>query len=432
MLKKEYLEVLIINFNHLVLLIGTNPLPNLVVAEYFLRNNPELKEIWLVHSEKTDRQKGTGVLARNLEEILQHDYKSKIKFPLHKIPLSNVSDAKQIVRDLKDDFFEKLSSKSSVHLNYTGGTKVMGVHVYRAIEENIKISEKSFSYINSREYQVVDDEQRGITDDLRKEINITFSELIKLHGYKRINSDSDFDFTIAVETFKTNIEENLLNKYFEYYKKKRYLFTSRNRSGKLAEHINELKDELKRFKPNNTFLSIIKAMPDGCRFFSEDENFMTPHSDNECKNAIKFIDGGWLEDYIYYVLKKNLKDYGFEILKNWEIKKDKWNTNFELDVILMQGYQLIGISCTTSNMKARCKSKGFEIIHRTRQIGGAEAKAILVTMMDKDKKTKADLRPIVQEELEIDTGGTASNILVLGERDLQEKQLLDKIKIFLK
>lgn len=39
------------SFEHLILLIGTNPLPNYVVAEYFLKNNPDLKTVWLVYSE---------------------------------------------------------------------------------------------------------------------------------------------------------------------------------------------------------------------------------------------------------------------------------------------------------------------------------------------------------------------------------------------
>ena len=42
----------IYTFKDLVLLIGTNPLPNFVVAEYFLGKNKNIKKIWLVHSEE--------------------------------------------------------------------------------------------------------------------------------------------------------------------------------------------------------------------------------------------------------------------------------------------------------------------------------------------------------------------------------------------
>ncbi len=36
------------NFENLVLLVGTNPLPNYVVGKHFLMNNPDLKKIWQV------------------------------------------------------------------------------------------------------------------------------------------------------------------------------------------------------------------------------------------------------------------------------------------------------------------------------------------------------------------------------------------------
>lgn len=39
-------------FEHLILLIGTNPLPNFVVAEYFLRENSNLKNLYLIYSEE--------------------------------------------------------------------------------------------------------------------------------------------------------------------------------------------------------------------------------------------------------------------------------------------------------------------------------------------------------------------------------------------
>ncbi|MGC8651581.1 MAG: DUF1887 domain-containing protein, partial [Minisyncoccia bacterium] len=62
------------------------------------------------------------------------------------------------------------------------------------------------------------------------------------------------------------------------------------------------------------------------------------------------------------------------------LKAQKRNSpNFELDIFLINGYQLIGISLTTSTRQGECKLKGFEVIHRVKQIGGDESKAILIT-----------------------------------------------------
>lgn len=40
------------HFSDLVLLVRTNPLPNYVVAKYFIKSNPHLRNIWLVYSER--------------------------------------------------------------------------------------------------------------------------------------------------------------------------------------------------------------------------------------------------------------------------------------------------------------------------------------------------------------------------------------------
>lgn len=125
-------------FTDLVLLIGTNPLPNYVVAEFFLKHNQELKHIWLVHSEGVARQVGTRTQAGNLENVLKerHPHNSKLSFPLPKVALSNVSNAKEVLHDANEKLIKKLPENSHVHLNYTGGTKAMGTHVYRAVERD--------------------------------------------------------------------------------------------------------------------------------------------------------------------------------------------------------------------------------------------------------------------------------------------------------
>ncbi|RMD58070.1 MAG: hypothetical protein D6828_03055, partial [Nitrospirae bacterium] len=100
------------------------------------------------------------------------------------------------------------------------------------------------------------------------------------------------------------------------------------------------------------------------------------------------------------------------------------NQKFEIDVILIKGYQLVGVSCTTDSTKGLCKSKGFEIFLRTRQIGGEEARAVLVTRL------KSSVRDELQDELEVDTGGK-ENILILGEEDLKGDILKTKFKEFI-
>lgn len=417
-------------FTDLVLLIGTNPLPNFVVAKYFLENNRNLKHIWLIHSEKNQNQAGTDVQANCLEKVLHEQYKSKKEklFPLKKRALSNVSNAKLIFDDVNTKFISQLSRENTVHLNYTGGTKAMGIHVYRAIEqENKKSLGKSYSYLDGRNFQIVNDANKIITDNLRDKISIDFKTLIELHGFFRCNNEkSDVDFTGTIEAFKNLINEGKLDQYYsEKGGYNRILFENKDKPGELAKEVKKLKiEELNAFTPNDVFASIIDSMPEGYRLF-QNKKFVAPATNNPCKNAIKFLDGGWFEEYVFTIFKDALNS-SYTIDKNWEIKKEGWNTYFELDVIILKGYQLIGVSCTTSNNKSECKNKGFEIIHRTSQIGGDEAKAILVTSMCSEQKKT------LEEELKVETGSTSANILVLGKDDWREDIFKEEINIFLK
>jgi len=406
-------------FDHLVLLIGTNPLPNFVVAEYFLKKERNLRNIWLVHSEKTIHQEGTLNYAENLSAVLMARHPDKgISFNF--VPVTAISDARQIRHDINEFLISRLPQNSIIQLNYTGGTKVMSIHVYLALSGEVKKRlVKSFTYLDARTFRIVDDTAGILTVDLRGEVSLTFEELIKLHGFRRKNKNSIcVDFSSAVHVFRKAIESRRLLEFLDNKSGyNRAMFESKKKKRELAERIDDIdQDLLNSFKPNEVFQCILSAMPDGYRVF---ENGIG----KRFKKAVKFLDGEWLEEYIYSVLKEHLKGSS-EILKNWEMKKEGWIGCFELDVIVMKGYQLFGISCTTSQDKSLCKSKGFEVIHRSRQIGGDEAKAVLVTLLDDERKKQ------LRDEVLLDTGALTENILVLGLCDIGLDPFMRKMDDF--
>jgi hypothetical protein len=345
------------DFRHLILLIGTNPLPNFVVADYFLQHNENLRKIWLIYSKTVKSfQAGTRSQAKNLEKLLQKKWegKRKLQFPFETfIELSDVSNAAQIKRDIPDEMIKELKNSEGFHLNYTGGTKAMSTHVYRILEQVKNKEEKAFSYLDARKFRLIDDDKdEEIADDLRREVTITFDELFDLHGFNERKQKTD---------------------------------TKQNSEQKLQE------------------------------FKSDIEN-------GRIKGGLE----GWIfEDYIYEILDQNIKsklNNNQPMLQNQLIKKSGWEKNFELDVILLHGYQLTGISC--SLQKEELKLKGFEIIHRIRQIGGDEAKSVLITAL-KSRDTEN-----LQNELLHDTGGD-KNILVLGIDDLKKERLVSEIEKFI-
>jgi len=212
------------DFNILILLVGTNPLPNFVVPEYFLKRNNSLKEIFLIYSEERGRQRGTKSYADNLQKLLQSRHGNR-NLEFHLIHLSNISSAKEIERDLRDGLMSHLKNNLSIHLNYTGGTKVMATHVYRWIENYAKNKNinASFSYLDARDFRIVDDNiKENITGDLRDEISLSLKELIELHGFIRTNEPSDASqlFEDAIKEFKKLIEADRLKDYFATYNRK--------------------------------------------------------------------------------------------------------------------------------------------------------------------------------------------------------------------
>lgn len=418
------------NFDHLVLLIGTNPLPNFVVADYFLQENPKLRTIWLLHSEKNQYQGGTLEFAENLEKLLwrRRLEETNRKMEFRKVPLSDVSDAQAIKRDIENNIGKKINKGEIIHLNYTGGTKSMSTHAYWVVREMSDTDTTTFSYLDGRNFRLVSDRKGILEGNLRRHVTATVKELVALHGFERKKGkESPFVFTDALQIFEGLIENGTTAVFYETDGFKREMFT--DKKGFLAEKRGAITQEnlekLETFEPGELLLSINAAMPEDYRLFSAEGRFLEKITNAKFEAAVKFLDGFWLEEYVARALQPITDDH-VTMEQNWNLLKPGWrkDMDFELDILLMNGYQLTGISCTTDDKRGLCKSKGFEVIHRTRQIGGGEARSVLITRLNPGWK-KA-----VQEELLHETGGLLGNILVLGEKDLKKERLIDKIQEF--
>ena len=167
---------------HLALLVGTNPLPNYVVAKYFLETNLALHTIWLIYTTETES------IAERLKTGLKK-YHPRIIFK--KCYLSAPGDAKKIRHEITNAMKSVLKSDESIHLNYTGGTKSMAVQSYRTVFTEVKdILNVSFSYLDTRDFILKSDDNTFKTDDLRGKIRIDIEDLLKLHDCRTKGTDS--------------------------------------------------------------------------------------------------------------------------------------------------------------------------------------------------------------------------------------------------
>ena len=81
---------------------------------------------------------------------------------------------------------------------------------------------------------------------------------------------------------------------------------------------------------------------------------------------------------------------------------------FELDVVAVLGYQIVVVSCTVSTSPDMIKQKGMEAITRARQLGGDEARAIvLCAAHPNDQK-------YIEAELQDETGSSDLPLQIWG------------------
>jgi len=436
-----------LNFSNLVLLVGTNPLPNYVVAKYFCSNNKNLRRIWLLYSEKTAFEEGTKQYAEDIEAVLK-----KIKPDIHieKSPLSDVSKDCDITKDVKDQLLQGIDRNSKVHLNYTGGTKSMAVHVYRFLEENLN-NRFSASYLDARNYCIVFDNRiEKDTDDLRGNIKISWDDLLQLHNCKRTLGETKY-----LDCLKQVEKENLLQRMINMAEKGKLLeikkfYQKCNNIGLFSKPkeneaidmscLKELiDDKLASFNPKNNpeLFEFLAAFPEEDRIVDENGNWLYdnfPYSGkNRSKNTNKlngFLSGKWLEAYVYWVIKTKKPE--LDPIINLSARTLKKNTpkTFEIDILVKNGYQICGISCGTAMGKgceSQLKQKGFEVILRSRQLGGDEALAILVTILQKEDPGDKEKIRNLKQDLKDSTRTNPQKFIVLCAEDLHPNKLYEKI-----
>ena len=128
--------------DHLFLLIGKNPLPNYVAAKTLLR---EGGIPYLVHT------RDTLTSAQRLWEMLRDDVPELESDPL--ISLDDQESDAHYIKTKIEQQVGQIEKNEQVGLNYTGGTKAMSVHAYRALFK--ARPDAIFSYLDPRNWKCV-------------------------------------------------------------------------------------------------------------------------------------------------------------------------------------------------------------------------------------------------------------------------------------
>ncbi|MEY3868807.1 MAG: hypothetical protein RLZZ338_2698 [Cyanobacteriota bacterium] len=391
--------------DHLFLLVGENPLPNYVAAKTLLR---EGGKPYLVYSQHTFEA------YKRLKEVLGLTEEEKIELWNNEANAFEIQKAiKEKVKKLQKDYPET----TRFGLNYTGGTKAMAVHAYQALlDPELKLAEKPrFSYLDSRSLFMMFERKNNNPIGLpvpTKKLEIKGETLFSLHGLRwkgdpPISSAKCLDAVYQLRDLYIQIIENNENHRFsnpshedrttkewqqwcekvmkhetwEYKKDKKYCdWKDEDVLEKVELDLNTAPTAIKNilmpaFGATNNKLSLKTAQ--------EKEHFEKIH------HVCEWLNCGWLE---HYVLSEVLKisqtsqidgiSASFNIVDVDQKSDEVWD-KFQFDVAFRRGYQFFAISCTTSSIVDVCKEKLFEAYIRARQLGGSEARVILVCFSNK-------------------------------------------------
>lgn len=368
----------------LFILVGTNPLPCYVSA-ICLKNYYRECRLHLICSQdnKGIKQAGTFEIGKRIKQQLiknKHFEEDDFAKPVEIKDVSSKTSIESALREI-------LEGCENIHLNYTGGTKSMAAisyHLFKArTDEGIECSS---SYLDGRRnMMIIDGEAAGDGKyDLRqdKALALDLETVSLLHDLRqtgeKIRSE---EYDDILEKLITLLNENRLSQIsFCKTDKKNTEKVIKNRNDLIASHGNDL--------------NAIKK-----------------------KHIEKYIDGVWLEHYIYIELQK--QEAGFELYFD---VSDRFNDedHFQLDIVAIYGYQITLISITTNGSKGLCKLKAFEAIYRAQQLGGDEAKTIMVTLMKKPEALIDDLKKSY--------GSFVPGFTAFGIDDLRDKSIFESIK----
>lgn len=361
---------------HLLLLIGGNPLPNAIAGKLLLKPKGTLT---LVHSQDTiaiARRLYTWFSAQGISTIQYKEVKE--------------SEATSIVAAIRQQLQDV--GASSVGLHYTGGTKAMAVHSYRAVEQWANKTKVTpvFSYLTPRELEIVFDPPlptsgpHGHTEYVGREITVHLQDLLQLHGWKLRHEPTRQ--SVFPESAKALASACAADDAFTHWKEwlASELHSKCRRSNKDDwRSKTALRDIRLLFPTSAMFVEVVAALQRELQQTAESMALNALPADIAPESFCKWLNGIWLEHHVLDGLTTLAPTLH---LHEWAQNIETDDVQFDMDIIALRGYQLFAFSCSTDNTKGLLKSKLFEAYIRARQLGGDEARVALVCCSDVPEK----------------------------------------------
>lgn len=389
---------------HLLQLVGSNPLPNAVAGILLTTSNTT---ITLLHSA------GSFDVALRLRTWLKTQGRKEPR-----LKQIDESDPAAIFSEVRSQL--QAVAEREIGLNYTGGTKAMSVHSYRAIEQwtqeqrGLGYKVKTvFSYLNARNLKIVIDPADPLSGESPRTIpaglepKLALTDLLDLHGWSlkhQPNRDPVLPES-ARALAKACAEKESFMEWDAWVREElrgkcRDQDRDKWKEGKHLPKALTLPVSTAGSPIHDAIATFRTALP----LLSEDLELDQPafaqpnDKQTDRKSAKRFCEwlgGKWLEHYVLDELNRSAASLNVhQQVQNVEANE----VQFDVDVIALRGYQLFALSCSTDATKALLKSKLFEAYVRARQLGGDEARVALVCCSNQPEAIELEMRRDVDPE----------------------------------
>ena len=422
--------------DHLLLLVGKNPLPNAVAGKLLVKSTGK---ITLIHS------KDTAHIADKLRDwLLKNAFSGQpatggervFKCEVEEFNVGNIY--KRLIGVSKDEkenaAINKVTDAQRIGLNYTGGTKAMAVHVYRALE-NWKIGKSvtvDCSYLDARKLRMVFDPPELCSGSDSTPIPVGLAvklqakdDLFDLHGWtlppprttpllpQVAQVLATFNKTYPALTRFNNRDTNDVKEWVNWKNEqfKNHRCRKPNQDWKDDSYLDNVCLDFSNQEVLTQFprlANVIKHLQSALGLSPAATDFQLGSVARQvgctATEFCQWLDGHWLESVVLQALQDcPLTDEQgnkvlHEILMNLKPHSEAINqTYFELDVIALRGYQLFAFSCGTDSIKkADIKRKLFEAYFRAKQLGGDEARVALVCLADNSKEIEDETQGLIE------------------------------------
>ena len=439
---------------HLILTVGKNPLPvwvawDRLIAHWRERGQDDIA-VQFVYTE------GTVDEAKLLR---QYCIKAGVTVLADILTSQRAPNQNDICRKIVEEHHPEWTN---LHVHYTGGTQAMGVATVCAMllaknelreqDRDVSIDASYLDPGRDSAPTIVSWTHDPLIEDTRVRVPAKIEEIAKINGFQAGDFESadppgycpppqtpSKEKLIAGQVILNRIREfdesrrwnETLDKWNKIFRRdgfeRGFIYPSNAASFNLSITSSAAWEVNPSVWQNEILPAITNAYP-SCPWDSQNgllaypaRGSATKDQKEDLKQMDAFFNGIWLEYAAYAAFKEVLEEVkcdsggrrdNFQLFHNVYVRQQgpgRADRHFELDLVAALGYQVVVISCSTTSRLPTIKQKAMEAYHRAKQLGGDEARAVVLCLATYEDAER------VEKELEDETG-TARPLQVWGRQ----------------